>query len=109
MIFPRTISLALTLALIAPVPASYARPLPDEAGARVMTISTHGASTHQRLTLSLDKAAVVQLDADARGQFGDLRQRQFAGEDDAADYLSLISLLHRRLDDCVLTHPGGSL
>jgi uncharacterized protein (TIGR02391 family) len=31
------------------------------------------------------------------------------GEDDAADYLSLISLLHRRLDDCVLTHPGGSL
>ncbi len=31
------------------------------------------------------------------------------GEDDAADYLSLISLLHRRLDDCVLTHLGGSL
>jgi uncharacterized protein (TIGR02391 family) len=25
------------------------------------------------------------------------------GEDDAADYLSLISLLHRKLDDCVLT------
>ncbi len=31
------------------------------------------------------------------------------GEDDAADCLSLISLLHRRLDDCVPTHPGGSL
>ena len=30
------------------------------------------------------------------------------GEDDAADYLSLISLLHRKLDDCVLTHLGGS-
>lgn len=29
------------------------------------------------------------------------------GEDDAADYLSLISLLHRKLDDCVLTHLGG--
>ncbi len=29
------------------------------------------------------------------------------GEDDAADYLSLISLLHRKLDECVLTHVGG--
>ena len=66
MILPRTISLALALALAAPVPASYARPLPDEAGARVMIISTHGTSSHQRLTLSLDKAAVVQLDTDAR-------------------------------------------
>jgi uncharacterized protein (TIGR02391 family) len=28
------------------------------------------------------------------------------GEDDAADYLSLISLLHRKLDDCVRV-PGG--
>ena len=25
------------------------------------------------------------------------------GEDDAADYFTLISLLHRRLDDCVRT------
>lgn len=30
------------------------------------------------------------------------------GEDDAADHLSLISLLHRKLDDCVRTHPGGA-
>lgn len=30
------------------------------------------------------------------------------GEDDAADYLSLISLLHRKLDDCVSTRGGGS-
>jgi uncharacterized protein (TIGR02391 family) len=30
------------------------------------------------------------------------------GEDDAADYLSLISLLHRKLDDCVSTRVGGS-
>jgi uncharacterized protein (TIGR02391 family) len=29
------------------------------------------------------------------------------GEDDAADYLSLISLLHRKLDDCVLTRGGA--
>ena len=29
------------------------------------------------------------------------------GEDDAADYLSLISLLHRMLDDCVPTRLGG--
>lgn len=30
------------------------------------------------------------------------------GEDDAADYLSLISLLHRKLDSCVPTHVWGS-
>ena len=30
------------------------------------------------------------------------------GEDDAADYLSFISLLHRKLDDCVLTGQGDS-
>lgn len=29
------------------------------------------------------------------------------GEDDAADYLSLIPLLHRKLDDCVSTRAGG--
>jgi len=29
------------------------------------------------------------------------------GEDDAADYLSLISLLHRKLDDAVSTQPRG--
>lgn len=30
------------------------------------------------------------------------------GEDDAADYLSLISLMHRKLDECVRTGFGGS-
>ena len=30
------------------------------------------------------------------------------GEDDAADYLSLISLLHRKLDDCVPTGQRNS-
>jgi uncharacterized protein (TIGR02391 family) len=29
------------------------------------------------------------------------------GEDDAADYLSLISLLHRKLDDCVPVNVGS--
>jgi pilus assembly protein CpaC len=43
-----------------------AKPAIDESAARVLTISTHGAATHQRLTLSLDKAAIVQLDTDAR-------------------------------------------
>ncbi|HVV66197.1 MAG TPA: type II and III secretion system protein family protein [Rhizomicrobium sp.] len=44
-----------------------ARPALDDANARVLNISTQGgASSHQRLTLSLDKAAVVQLDTDAR-------------------------------------------
>lgn len=31
------------------------------------------------------------------------------GEDDAADYLSLISLLHRKLDGCVPTRMGGTV
>jgi len=56
------------LAVFAP-PAALAAParaVPDEDNAKVMTISTRDASTHQRLTLSLNKAAVVQLDQDAR-------------------------------------------
>ncbi len=64
----RKILLASVLALSAPpvVFAAPAHPMPDDSNARMMTISTHGASTHQRLTLPLDKAAVVQLDVDAR-------------------------------------------
>jgi pilus assembly protein CpaC len=46
--------------------ALAARPVLDEASAKVMTISTKSGVTHQRLTLPLDKAAVVQLDTDAR-------------------------------------------
>ena len=49
-----------------PFRSAQAKPALDEASARVVTISTHGASGHQRLVLSLDKAAVVQLDEDAR-------------------------------------------
>jgi pilus assembly protein CpaC len=65
---PNKILFAFVLALVAPCTAfaAPARPVLDEANAKVMTISTRGAATHQRLTLSLDKAAVVQLDADAR-------------------------------------------
>ena len=68
MMSPNKILFAFVLALAAPggAFAAPARPVLDEAGAKVMTISTHGAATHQRLTLPLDKAAVVQLDADAR-------------------------------------------
>ena len=56
------------LAVFAP-PAALAAPARgtgDEANAKVMTISTRDSAGHQRLTLSLNKAAVVQLDQDAR-------------------------------------------
>ena len=63
-------NLFLTLALLVAAPfavsQAQAKPAMDEASARVVAISTHGASGHQRLVLSLDKAAVVQLDEDAR-------------------------------------------
>lgn len=49
-----------------------------------------------------------------RGCFGAIRNPLahepkilWSGEDDAADYLSLISLLHRKLDQCVSTHLKG--
>ena len=48
-------------------PAALARPAMDDAGARVISVSTRaGTTVHQRLVLSQDKAAVVQLDTDAR-------------------------------------------
>jgi len=47
-----------------------------------------------------------------KGCFGAIRNPRahgpkifWQGEEDAADYLSLISLLHRKLDDCVPTNP----
>jgi pilus assembly protein CpaC len=62
----RSLFLALALALVAPAAFAQTRPVGDP-GARVMQISTRGAAgAHQRITLPLDKAAVVQLDADAR-------------------------------------------
>jgi len=75
----RNLFVSLALVLAAPLAASQAlaksgddlrpgqaKPAIDEAGARVVTISTRDGATHQRLVLSLDKAAVVQLDQDAR-------------------------------------------
>ena len=62
----RKILFALTLMAPSVALAAPARPAPDESSARVMDISTHDASGHQRLTLALNKAAVVQLDQDAR-------------------------------------------
>ena len=60
-------AVALVLALAAlSVSHAQAKPAMDEAATRVVAISTRGASGHQRLVLSLDKAAVVQLDQDAR-------------------------------------------
>jgi pilus assembly protein CpaC len=68
---PRTLAsgVVLTLVLALAAPPAFAqprRPVLNEAAARVLPISTRGGAVHQRLTLSLDKAAVVQLDADAR-------------------------------------------
>ena len=60
------LTLALALATPAGVSHAFAKPALDEASAKVVTISTHGASAHQRLVLSLDKAAVIQLESDAR-------------------------------------------
>ena len=48
--------------------ASGASAPPDEASARLVTVSTRGAAlpVHQRITLGLGKAAVVEIDTDAR-------------------------------------------
>lgn len=59
----------LTLVLALSAPAAFGqsrRPALNEASARVLAISTRGGAAQQRITLSLDKAAIVQLDADAR-------------------------------------------
>lgn len=59
--------LILGLALLGALPAAaQSRRVPDEAGARVLNIATRGGPVSQRLVLSQDKAAVVQLDTDAR-------------------------------------------
>jgi pilus assembly protein CpaC len=39
---------------------------PDEASARVVLVSTRNAAQHQRITLGLGKAVVVEIDTDAR-------------------------------------------
>ena len=65
----RRIVLPLVLALaaaLAAAPLAYAADA-DEASPRVVRVSTHGPlPVHQRLTLGLGKAVVVEIDADAR-------------------------------------------
>jgi pilus assembly protein CpaC len=52
----------LIAALAAVATPSFAR----EPATRVINVATHGAAAAQHITLGLDKAALVQLDADAR-------------------------------------------
>lgn len=64
-------SLVLTFAVIATAlcatPAGAGAPLQEPADARVINVSARGTGTaHQHITLALDKAAIVQLDTDAR-------------------------------------------
>src|ERR1700749_2327450 len=52
----------LIAALAAVATPSFAR----EPATRVINVATHGAAQSEHITLGLDKAALVQLDADAR-------------------------------------------
>ena len=67
------------------------------------------------LRTETEKSQHKGLAALLKGCFGAIRNPLaheprilWSGEDDAADYLSLISLLHRKLDDCVPTRLGDS-
>lgn len=63
----RNILLGLALAALGALCADAATlPPPRDASVHVITISTRGGPVSQRLTLSSGKAAIVQLDADAR-------------------------------------------
>src|SRR5580698_9489903 len=54
-------------ALVASPSAVGAASSPPDSSARVINVSAHGPGpAHEHLTLALDKAAIVQLDADAR-------------------------------------------
>ncbi len=50
------------IAVLAGTPAALAA----NGGPRVITVPTGRGAAHERITLSLDKAAIVQLDSDAR-------------------------------------------
>ncbi|HTQ14415.1 MAG TPA: type II and III secretion system protein family protein [Rhizomicrobium sp.] len=59
--------LAAILLLAALAPASARAPNSGEGNSKVITVATRdGAPASQRITLALNKAAIVQLDADAR-------------------------------------------
>jgi len=65
----RPLLISMAAAVIAAVPCSAASPLTDDStgSARVVQVSTrNGTSAHQRITLGLGKAAIVEIDADAR-------------------------------------------
>jgi pilus assembly protein CpaC len=64
-------SLVLTVAVLAAAlfasPVGAGAPDKEPSDARVINVSARGAGTaHQHITLALDKAAIVQLDSDAR-------------------------------------------
>ena len=61
--FSRTIlvGLALTLAASFAVSDALAAASLDEANAKVITVSTRSGTTHQRLTLPLDKVSFIIL------------------------------------------------
>src|ERR1700760_2905413 len=62
----RKIILGAAIALVA-LSSAQAAPDPRDAGARVMPLTVHsGAPASQRVTLSLNKALIIQLNADAR-------------------------------------------
>jgi pilus assembly protein CpaC len=62
------LAIILLAALAAPASARHQAPMvPSENNSRVITVATRaGGPVTQRITLALDKAAVVQLDTDAR-------------------------------------------
>lgn len=64
----RKVLLPLAAAALAFAATAAAAPRADDDGApRVISVATHaGGPVHERLTLPLDKAAIVQIDADAR-------------------------------------------
>ena len=71
--------------------------------------------TMNTLQTEMDKSQHKGFAALLKGCFGAVRNPLahepkilWQGENDAADYLSLISLLHRKLDDCVPTWRGDS-
>ena len=102
MMFPNKVLFALALALVVPCAAfaASARPVLDEANAKVMTISTRGATTHQRLTLPLDKAAVVQLDLVLADRPAVDRRQLGARQDGVGDRIG--DVIHGRFT----THAG---
>ncbi|HEX4302659.1 MAG TPA: type II and III secretion system protein family protein [Rhizomicrobium sp.] len=62
----RKVLIGLALALAGLLAGSASASAPPDASTHVITISTKGGTVTQRLVLPLGKAAIVQLDADAR-------------------------------------------